>query len=92
MQQLLEIFVEKFGKLYGAHTLVYNIHCHTHLASNVRQDGSLKKFSAFPFENYLYSLKKLITGLRHVMQQEIRRISKQEAVTSNVEQHRAEFL
>ena len=90
-EQLLEKFVEEFGKLYGAHTLVYNIHCLTHLASNVREHGSLENFSAFPFENYLYSLKKLIRGSRHVMQQAIRRISEQEAVTSNVEQHRAEY-
>ena len=80
-EQLLQQFVEQFGCLYGPHNLVYNIHCLTHLAANVRHHGSLEEFSAFPFENFLYTVKKLIRGTKHVMQQAIGRIAELEALS-----------
>lgn len=86
-ERLLDTFVEEFGKLYGSHTLVYNIHSLTHLASNVREHGSLEEFSAFPYENFLYKVNKLVRGSRHVIQQVIRRISECNALETFVEEH-----
>ena len=80
-EQLLEQFVEQFGRLYGPHNLVYNVHCLTHLAANVREHGSLEDFSAFPYENFLHSVKQLIRGSKHVMQQAISRIAEIEALS-----------
>ena len=78
--QLLDAFVEEFGQLYGPHTLVYNIHSLTHLAADVRQFGSLEEYSAFPYENFLHSIKMLIRGSKHILQQTIGRIAELQAL------------
>ena len=78
-EQLLDKFVGNFSDIYGTHTLVFNIHSLTHLSSDVKQHGSLEEISCFPFENYLYSLKKMIRGSKHVMQQTINRIKEKQA-------------
>jgi len=46
--------------LYGEGMLVYNVHGLIHLAGDVRRFGTLDKFSAFPFENALKRIKKLV--------------------------------
>ncbi len=53
---LLRIFVEEFGCIYGRDMLVYNVHCLVHLADDVKRFGSLDRFSAFPFESFLGKL------------------------------------
>lgn len=40
--------------------IMYNVHNLVHLAGDVRTHGTLQKWSAFPFENFLGSLKKLL--------------------------------
>lgn len=59
-EQLLSFFVQQFAKLYGHSQVVYNVHCLTHLADDVRRYGCLDNISAFPFENYLGHLKGLV--------------------------------
>jgi len=46
--------------LYGEGMLVYNVHGLIHLAGDVRRFGTLDNFSAFPFENALKHIKKLV--------------------------------
>ena len=79
-QILLENFVKDFTQIYGAHSVVYNIHALVHLPSEVRKHGSLESFSAFPFENFLGQIKSLIRGSKHVMQQIIRRVQELNAL------------
>lgn len=55
---LLLDFVEKIQILYNESFLSYNVHCLTHLATDCRNFGSLNKFSAFKYENYLQELKR----------------------------------
>lgn len=51
----------------------HNVHIIQHLADDVIKFGSLNNFSAFPFENYMQSIKKkLRTGVKP-LQQLIRR-------------------
>ena len=57
---LLVLFVKHFGKFYGQNMLVYNVHCLVHLAGNVERFGPLDTFSAFPFENCLGSIKRVL--------------------------------
>ena len=79
-QILLENFVKDFTQIYGAHSVVYNIHALVHLPSEVRKHGSLELFSAFPFENFLGQIKSLIRGSKHVMQQIICRVQELNAL------------
>lgn len=52
-------FVRTFAKLYGDEKVSYNVHCVSHLAADVRNQGPLDAFSTFPFENNLQHLKGL---------------------------------
>ena len=63
-----------FGKLYGSNMLAYNVHSLIHLADDAQIYGSLDNVSAFPFENYMQTLKKLLRKLHLPLQQAIHRI------------------
>ena len=75
--ELLHVFVNKVGSLYGEDQYVYNVHCLVHLAKDVMRYGTLDRFSAFPFESYLGKLKKLTKNPKFPLQQVIRRLSEQ---------------
>jgi hypothetical protein len=60
--ELLKEFVEEFSEIYGAQGLVYNVHNLCHVADDCKKYGALDSISAFPFENYLKTIKGL---LRH---------------------------
>lgn len=57
---LLKYFVRTFIFLYGEQYASHNIHNLLHIYEDSKIFGILEKFSAFPFENYLQKLKKLI--------------------------------
>ena len=76
---LLRIFVEEFGSIYGRDMLVYNVHCLVHLADDVKRFGSLDRFSAFPFESFLGKLKRMVRQPNLPLQQIIRRLSERKA-------------
>lgn len=59
-EELLKLFVAHFSKLYGKEMVVYNVHCLLHLADDARKYGPLDNVSAFPFESYLGTLKKMV--------------------------------
>ena len=46
----------------------------------MRQHGSLEEFSAFPYKIFLYNIKTLIRGSKHIMQQTIGRIAELQAL------------
>ncbi|KAJ7998119.1 hypothetical protein DPEC_G00219260, partial [Dallia pectoralis] len=69
---LLTTFVGHFGELYG---LVYNVHGLVHLSADAQLHGSLDSISAFPYENYLHTLKKFVRKPDFPLAQIIRRLS-----------------
>lgn len=73
--QMLKSFVNHFGELYGTDQIVYNVHCLVHLADEVKRHGCLDSFSAFPYENHLGKIKKLIRKPEFPLAQLIRRLS-----------------
>jgi hypothetical protein len=73
--ELLVMFVQHFGDLYGKNMLVYNVHCLIHLPQDARQFGNLDKISAFPFENFLGKMKKLVRKPSQPLQQVIHRLA-----------------
>jgi len=66
--------VENMKVLYGNGMIVYNVHGLVHLADDVRRFGVLDNFSAFPFENKLQSLKRLVRKPSCILQQIARRL------------------
>lgn len=74
-QQLLVLFVNHLAELYGKDQLVYNVHGLVHLAAEAKKYGPLDNVSAFPFENYLGKLKKMIRKPSYPLQQIVHRIS-----------------
>jgi len=81
-ESLLKLFVSNIAKIYGKDMLVYNIHGLLHLAADVRRYGPLENFSAFPFENKLKDIKKLVRKPSNPLQQVIRRLSERQAISS----------
>ena len=77
--QLLKSFVAHFGELYGTDQIVYNVHCLVHLADEVNRHGCLDTFSAFPYENYLGKIKKLVRKPEFQLAQLVRRLSEVQA-------------
>ena len=80
--ELLVKFVKDGEVLYGKDILVYNVHSFVHLAADVKKLGCIQEFSAFPFENKLGRLKKLVHKPQHPIQQVLRRLDMQMAFCS----------
>jgi len=81
---LLCLFVEQAAHLYGDEFIVYNVHGLTHLAADVKHHGSLDLFSAFPYENKLKELKKLVRKPSCPLPQIIRRLSEERTAFSKI--------
>jgi hypothetical protein len=73
-RKLLHLFVAECQNIYGSYFLSFNVHCLIHLCDDVMRFGSLPNFSAYPFENYLQSLKKLLRKSNQALQQVIKRL------------------
>ena len=81
--KLLHHFVFNCAILYGDTFLVYNIHSLLHLADDSRNFGtSLDSVSAFPYENYLKTLKHLVRSPANPIAQIAKRIEEFEAVNT----------
>lgn len=75
-EKLLLLFVQHYNDIFGSEFVVYNVHSLVHLAQDSRMfQGSLDNVSAFPFENFMCSLKKMIRKPQNPLQQAIRRLS-----------------
>lgn len=83
-EQLLKYFVRDFEVIYGQKYMSHNIHNLLHLAADVRQYGYLDGFSAFPFENFIGILTKLIRKSERPLQQIARRLSEYEVLSCNI--------
>lgn len=82
-RSLLVDFIENFKSLYGTEFISSNIHNLCHIVSEVEQFGPLPSFTAYPFENYMHSLKKLVrTGPNPLAQVAARIIESENSNTS----------
>lgn len=79
-EELLVYFVKSFQVLYSEQFVSHNMHNLIHLSNEVRRNGILDNFSAFQFENFLGSLKKLIRKPEKPLQQLARRYGEQQSV------------
>lgn len=67
--QNLKKFVKEFSDVYGEDHVVHNIHGLIHLKDDVLAHGSLDKFSAFKFENFMQTILKDIRKPSQILQQ-----------------------
>lgn len=74
-KDLLVWFVRKFIPLYGAERMVSNIHNLIHISDDVKLYGPLDSYSAFPFENFMQKLKRLLRSSTNPLQQLHRRLT-----------------
>ncbi|KYN04984.1 hypothetical protein ALC62_04129, partial [Cyphomyrmex costatus] len=80
---LLQYFVNTFIILYDKENTSINIHNLLHIHDDAIKFGTLEKFSAYPFENYLQSILKMIRKNDKVLEQIVCRISEQNSCVNN---------
>lgn len=71
---LLRQFVTEYSDLYGEEYITYNVHGLIHIVQFVKKHGSLDKFSAFKFKNYLQIIKNTLKNARFPLQDVYNRI------------------
>lgn len=72
---LLIYFASEFGDLYGNEYTNHNVHNIIHLTLDVKNFGSLDKFSCFPFENYMHKIKMMLKTSYNPLAQFIKRVN-----------------
>lgn len=88
--ELLNEFVKQFADLYGKEYVSQNIHNLLHLCSDVKRFGTLDRTSAFRFENYMSTIKKMIRKGELPLQQVARRYSEMEAAEDELYEKKVE--
>ena len=78
--ELLKHSVCEAQRLYGEKFVTYNVHSVIHLADVARRYGSLQNCSAYPFENYMQRLKRLVRSTQNPIVQVANRLSELKAV------------
>ncbi len=81
-KELLVKFVIEIAILYSKEFLVYNVHSLIHLVDDAEKYGSLDNISAFKYENYMQTLKKMVRAHSNELSQVIRRVVEMENVQS----------
>lgn len=64
---LLKTFVQHSEHLYNSEFVIYNVHNLIHLPENVSTYGELDNFAAFPFENFLGYLLRLVKSTKRLL-------------------------
>ena len=85
-QHYLEEFVRTAREINGSVFVVYNIHSLLHLSCDYRSLGSLDHFSSFPFESFLFQIKKMVRHGRFPIQQISNRLSEQSSGKIEIEE------
>ncbi|XP_043478375.1 uncharacterized protein LOC122512027 isoform X2 [Leptopilina heterotoma] len=78
--EMLQLFVTDFDSLYGKEFISYNVHNLLHLCADVKRFGALGNFSAFKFENYMGTVKRMIRKGDKPLQQLARRYAEVENI------------
>lgn len=74
-QVLFEGFITDYKRIYGPEFLTSNVHNVEHIVDDVSRFGVLYSISAYPFENNLYSIKRLLKTGSHPLVQIVNRLT-----------------
>ncbi|XP_041985034.1 uncharacterized protein LOC121737423 [Aricia agestis] len=66
---MLKQFVDNYGKFYGQEYITSNVHNLIHVVEEVKRFGTLQSFNAYPFENKLSLIKRMIRKGNQPLQQ-----------------------
>lgn len=77
IRRLIEKFVNVYSLIYGRHMIVHNVHALLHICDDFNRFGTLDNYSAFPFESFMFQLKKLVRSGCNAFQQVIKRLMEQ---------------
>jgi hypothetical protein len=83
-RQLILSFVEEVKLIYGPEFLSYNMHSLIHLCDDAKRNGKLDHISAFSFENYMQTLKRLLRSKSSQLTQVVYRINELENIKATV--------
>lgn len=72
-EELLKHFVTTFTILYGMQNVSHNVHGLLHIVEDAKKFGTLDSFSAFRFENFLQTVKRIVRKHEKPLQQIARR-------------------
>ena len=84
-RDLLHYFVKNSIKLYGESFVTYNVHSLIHLPDEAQRYGSLQKISAYPFENYMQHIKRLVRSTKNPIVQVVNRLTEYAGVNKDSE-------
>lgn len=73
-KQLLEYFVEHYKDFYGSGYITSNVHNLLHLIDEVEKFGPLMTFNAYPFENKLFMIKRMLRSGKRPLSQVAKRM------------------
>jgi len=77
-RKLLKCFVSSSADLFGKNFVTYNVHGLTHLHEVAEKYGCLENCSAYPFENYMQTIKKSVRSTKNPLTQIVRRLEEAE--------------
>ena len=79
-RSLIIQFVQEAQNIYGSEFLIYNVHSLIHICDDAMNFGNLSNVSAFPFENYMQTLKKMLKAKNFQVNQVAKRIEEKESI------------
>lgn len=91
-EKMLDNYVEMYRDFYGEDYMTSNIHNLTHLTHEVKKFGVLSTFNAYPFENRLFYLKKLLRNGNCPLPQIAKRLGERLDVDDRYENPKTEKL
>lgn len=77
-ERLLSQFNQSFSTVYSKDCMVYNVHMIKHLCNDVKIHGPLDRISAFPFENHMQVIKRLLRKKNMYLSQIVKRTLERE--------------
>lgn len=79
-EMCLKLFVERFKEIYGSHHFTMNLHNLLHVMEDVKRFGVINTFSTYPFEAYLFEIKRWLRSGNLPLSQIANRLMESELV------------